>query len=580
MSSKIDINVNNIFFESYSIDPKSGHPIYVFDSTYLPSSDEVNDKRVYDILVDKLMDRLIAKLPSTPYSLVVFSSGFASKDISWVYGIKMYSKLPLSKKIYLKKVYIVHESFFIRTIYQIFKNAMMISFLNNKESKDVFIHVSNLSELSKHIDITRLRISLKVYLYDYQFSEFINISSEYYEERSKHDVRQYRQIIFDKIFKKLKLEAPANELVFQKPGSYKKTNILLDIIERNNYIDLSQWDIYSLAVVFLNFLKNKSKPLIPIDFIPLPISDDFHYTFNTFFSMMQYNNYYELVKVIFPLFIDILKNTSVTKHDLKSMSKCLTSTLCKEKLSIKSGDRLAVGTRYIKNVLIYFDDICDKIDKTRFEVFLDGSLGIQIPPEIPKPRKSSPTKYPKPLGNYGLPIPASVPSSHEQSPTTLIGKHADMNNHSLQNQSLPTITSPAILRQDNFDLIHNRTSSSLFNENDTSSILLLSDDQVQHMDNTLGKQIVTDSTLPSDDQILILEEDIKKLAITKIERVKTFDKELKLKKLKNKVILDSRNKFSMGYSDMKSGNKVNRLAALYEERLQGIKVMNEIKYEL
>lgn len=50
----IDINVNNIFFRSYSVDPNSGHAIYVFDSTYLPAPDEIGDKQVYDLLINAL----------------------------------------------------------------------------------------------------------------------------------------------------------------------------------------------------------------------------------------------------------------------------------------------------------------------------------------------------------------------------------------------------------------------------------------------------------------------------------------------------------------------------------------------
>lgn len=67
----IDINVNNIFFRSYSVDPNSGHAIYVFDSTYLPAPDEIGDKQVYDLLINALMDRLVMKLPQAPYSLVI-----------------------------------------------------------------------------------------------------------------------------------------------------------------------------------------------------------------------------------------------------------------------------------------------------------------------------------------------------------------------------------------------------------------------------------------------------------------------------------------------------------------------------
>ena len=59
MSTTIDVNVNNIFFASSAVDPASGHPVYVFDSTYLPSFDAIDDQQVYDLLVDKLMDRVV-----------------------------------------------------------------------------------------------------------------------------------------------------------------------------------------------------------------------------------------------------------------------------------------------------------------------------------------------------------------------------------------------------------------------------------------------------------------------------------------------------------------------------------------
>ena len=58
------INLNNIFYKSYSVDPNTGHSIYVFDSTYLPSAAElgVNDKNDYDEMITELMDMLVKKL--------------------------------------------------------------------------------------------------------------------------------------------------------------------------------------------------------------------------------------------------------------------------------------------------------------------------------------------------------------------------------------------------------------------------------------------------------------------------------------------------------------------------------------
>lgn len=435
----IDINVNNIFFKSFSVDPNSGHSIYVFDSTYLPDPEILgNDKQIYDLLIDELMDRLVEKLPSSPYSLVVFSSGFSQMKISWIYGIKMFSKIPKELKFYLQKTYIVHESFFIRTVYQVLCNAMNIKFLTtskkfstktiNNSYKDgenttlqedsmgnfSMIHVPNLTILSRMIDITRLRISLNVYLHDYSINEYIDVPEEYFERLSTNSKRKYRQLVFDKIFKKLAMYGPEAELIFQRPGTHRRVNIFLDIIERNNYIDLSQWDLYSLASVFLNFLRNKAKPLIPVDLIVLPIQDDIEYTVAIFHKIVEYNGYFELIIAIFPLFLSILNASETTKHTSKTLSRAIAPTLCKEKISINSNDRLLVGTRYIRNLLESFSviintyehnmrtgrSVSQPLPETMPMVYRTSRSPIRVHshgnttmPAIPRPRKSHSVKY-------------------------------------------------------------------------------------------------------------------------------------------------------------------------------------------
>ena len=55
-----------------------------------------------------------------------------------------------------------------------------------------------------------------------------------------------------------------------------------------------------------------------------------------------------------------------------------------------------------------------------------------------------------------------------------------------------------------------------------------------------------------------------------------FDRELQSKRLNH--VKNQNTKFSHeGYSDIKAGSKVSKLAALYEERLQGLQAIEEIK---
>lgn len=658
----IDINVNNIFFKSYSVDPNSGHSVYVFDSTYLPGPSEIgNDKQVYDLLIDELMDLLITKLPQSPFSLVVFSSGFTEKKISWVYGIKMFSKLPNELKAHLQTTYIVHESFFIRTVYQVLSNAMSIKFLpmlgkDTSTENDMslggsvsVVHVPDLTALSDMIDITRLRISLNVYLHDYDINEYIDVPEVYFSRLTDLAKRKYRQLVFDKIFKKISVHCTQSQLLFQKPGSYRKVNIFLDIIERNNYIDISQWDIYSLGSVFLHFIKNKANPLIPIELIQLPIADDADYTLRTFVEMINFNNYYHLIITIFPLFISIINAEEVTKHTSRSLSKALAPTLCKEKLSMNNTDRLAIGTRFIKNLLENYDYViaaCEKMDKRGRSASVQKPLPntpviksqlsqapvlamrseSTTPPMLPKPRKSSPTKYSSnsnessssinvhersesPIKSFSSlrmhesrePSQSSSVSSNESIPKPSVSHKESISNLSIRISSTDsTLLGTPELTEENLranainDDIFSRISSGATNVSAQRSVssssvkrtphasLYSKDTPILNKDNEESKELpattknedrLTDDDLMRD----MVTDNIGSLPVSKFEK---FDKELKQKKLEKTAELKTKDKFSkLGFSDIaqeQKASKVSKLAALYEERLQGLQVMDEL----
>ncbi|EHN01805.1 Ecm25p [Saccharomyces cerevisiae x Saccharomyces kudriavzevii VIN7] len=545
------------------------------------------------------MDRLVMKLPQAPYSLVIFSSGFSQRKISWVYGIKMFAKLPKETKFYLQKFFIVHESFFVRSVYQVVSNAMNFNFLDSKDSQHDFpslVHVLDLTSLSELIDITRLRISLNVYLYDYQISEHIDVPEEYYNRLTPLAMRQYRQLIFDKIFKKLRSDAVICELIFQKPGNYKKVNIFLDIIKRNNYIDLSQWDIYSLASVWLNFfIKNKAKPLIPIELISLPIVDDFEFTCETFRKIIKFNQYQDLFMVIFPFFNKIIAHNEMTKHDSRSLSKALTPALCKEKLSIMTNDRLAIGSRYIKNLLDFFSEITKEITSPLSSVSSSSTI-----PALPKPRKLSPTRYSE-LGRLTL-LRSRSPSPQRSvtSPTYTSVALQDTpvlkpksscriaSSPSLDTKPSPPIKTPSrpqasLTSRSNTDLTLASSSTdtiSLPTQTLSADSLPLSNSSIDLTISDTIKEMVKDE--PANDkgsaETDILIQHFESLTLVQNAKIKKFDKILQEKKKKNETTSKTANKFSQkGYSDINASNKVSRLAALYEERLQGLQVMNEMK---
>lgn len=592
--------MGNIFFKSYGVD-ETGVTLYVFDSTYLPSPEEIGgDKQIYDLLIDRLLDRLSKKLPSTPYSLVIFTSGFSAKKISWVYGVRMFSRLPADSRKYLQRAYIVHESFFVRTVYQVISNAMSLtrfstssfkSFTNDGSKSDYhdkIVHVPNLTSLAELLDITKLRISLNVYLHDYEVSDEIKLPRPYFTRLTSAAKRQYRQLVFDKIFNRLKFDALTHELVFQKPGSYKKINILLDVVERNNYLDISQWDVYSLGSVFAHFIRGKSKPMVPIDMIHLPVDDSFEYTLKVFKSIIEFNNYYDFFIAILPLFISMLNANTITKHDARSLSRCLTPTLCKEKLSVIKTDRLSIGSRYIKNLFEWFPKIVKALETPQHRVVSENSV-LNISPALPRPRKwnlscttegstnlspthsrtSSPVRpLPRALTELEVSEPPSSSSISVVSNTSTINSSIPRLNYKDQkyNENQRRIVSDSTLVNE---------TASVKVEQTTMNIPLV-DIEKMVRDEDIFRRIDEIDKSPSNEELGILDPD----TITeKFEKIQIFDRALqKEKKTHDIIITKEATKFSHeSYAEIKTDKKVSKLVALYEERVMGLQAINELK---
>lgn len=106
--------MERIFYKSDSLDPHTDLPIFIFDTSYLPSTDLIN----YDAFIPTMMKYL----PLEPYALVMFNCGL--NKILWVWGIKFLKEFLDNEKYdnlsNLIKIYTVHDSWFVKSITQIF----------------------------------------------------------------------------------------------------------------------------------------------------------------------------------------------------------------------------------------------------------------------------------------------------------------------------------------------------------------------------------------------------------------------------------------------------------------------------
>ncbi|CAK7905202.1 protein Ecm25p [[Candida] anglica] len=369
--------MERIFFKTGILDPSTSLPIYVFDTSYLPSTDLIN----YDAFIPTMMKYL----PAEPYTLVMFNCGL--NKISWVWGIKFLKQFldgddtesdNLSNLI---KIYTVHDSWFVKSLTQIFNTKKNLSALqrmidsfdlsspfdNNPfdinsmkatKRRSKIVRCSNLSELSRHVELTKLKISLNIYKHNLQLEPEIQLYN-HAPLLLNQDTTLYKlqnplfYHHFYQIFNILDMYADKAELIFHKPGNKSNTDILFHCINRNQWIWINDWDLYCIAAVFKKILTDLPQPIIPLSCIQLPMKDDLQFTKDNFISIMQLHsksNYDQLLYQLFDLCHKILSKPLTTKHTSNTLSKCLGHSLSHEVIS-SNKDRISVINRFVKNVM-------------------------------------------------------------------------------------------------------------------------------------------------------------------------------------------------------------------------------------
>lgn len=515
-----------VFFKSDTHDPFTSLPVYVFDSNYLPNlTDASLDKKEIDEIIVKCFNKIIPRIPRHPYALTCFSSGFknvTAQSNSWLTMLKCYQLLPQNLRDNLKKIYMVHESWLLRSVAQVFGNVLQIKIFKTNSidgsTYDKLIYCKNLTELSKLLDITKIRISLDAYLYDFQQCEKLIIP--YTVKHDSKDFKDYKQLIFDKATQRLTTEGLSKKLILTKPGRQNKLTILFDAIDRMNYLDLSQWDVYSMGSLYLHLLKTYHVILIPIDQITLPIHDDYDYTLEIFNTIIENNDSFEILARVLDLSL-ILISSEKTEQDLKSISKALLPALSQEKISLKNNDRLVIGQRFLKNLL-------ENWERIQSDMF--PALKPSKNPKAPASRKVSTSKDPV------------LTLRTDNRPRTL--------------PPIPKKRSDSISSSSSIDLSNISNSSvNSFSSASSPKIKIRADN-------------LADVELPEFDELKALS-----------DVTSSLNKQNKpiIKPLQPVVT-----RFSDGYSSIEGKKKVNKLAKLYEEglKLKGVEFSEDLEQEI
>ncbi|ANZ78100.1 BA75_04443T0 [Komagataella pastoris] len=340
---------DRIFYATNVNDGVDGPDIYAFDSTSIP-------KRILDNWIqgdsdeetNAFLSQLMAYIPENcPFSLLVFSAGLHQsyndliemeyeshvndkfklykRQLSPILPVrlfKLFKLVPENKKNQLKRVYIIHETWLTKNIFDIWKTDIE------------FVHIENLSQLAQYdLDISKIVISLPNYIIDRHITESSRINVLNKLESigfsapliaDENDSLRY----FSKIYNNMIafLTNPELSITFTNkdwaqivnpegllPKTFVNIEVLYHAIRRNQCLDLRDWSFVEHYLILSNFiiqLSNKSHPLIPVDvlleYTSIHTIDELNsvlhrvliYRHESPISGTQYNNKYLLIKVL------------------------------------------------------------------------------------------------------------------------------------------------------------------------------------------------------------------------------------------------------------------------------------------
>lgn len=360
--------MDRIFYKSDTMDAYSGAPIYVFDTSYLPSTDDID----YELFIPTMM----LSLPSHPYVVIMFSGGL--NKILWIWGIKFLKSFLADddRNVHnLLKIIAVHESWFVKSITQLLANfaiskpslsKLNLLFDTKKQGKSLLTSCDDLSELSNYVDISRLKLSLNIYKHDAQVTTSTTIVmaspakpiiSDTTRFCAQSDPIFYHH--FYQLFNIVDMYGPKVELLFHKPGNRMNTDILFNCMLRNQVLWINDWDLYCIASCFKKILMEMPAPLVPVDLITLPMRDDLDYLLVIFNHILAFGNETGADVVLFQL-MDLCRrivDNQQTKHSYVSILRSLCHALTNEPISQINKDRISMAVRFVKNLLLNWPQI-------------------------------------------------------------------------------------------------------------------------------------------------------------------------------------------------------------------------------
>ncbi|KAK9353567.1 hypothetical protein V1523DRAFT_194767 [Lipomyces doorenjongii] len=306
--------VDRVLYPTDLEDPATGAPVFVLNSTALPAPQAIN----YNLLLPHL---LAVVRHVGDYSIIFFAGGGSYRP-SWPWMIQTYSKLDRDLRKSLKRLYIVHENWWVRTIMEMVAGAVSGKF--RKKS----VHVPNLTALGQHLDIRFVSIPLAVYVHDRKLEPNIEFESQqgvvFGRDLPSEGVMPY---FWRECIDHLSVEGIYTPSIFRISPKLDHLSILREAFDRCQLVDLHEYSPHVVASLLKLFLRLLPTPPLPYSLIgKFP---DFTPTAEN--TIMVANSLPRQTIVLFSLLVPLLRTIALhersSRMTIANLAKCITPSL-------------------------------------------------------------------------------------------------------------------------------------------------------------------------------------------------------------------------------------------------------------
>lgn len=402
--------MERIFYPANTADPVTNLPIYLFDTSFLPTPEEIS--------YEELIPALLQKVPRHPFCLIIFSLGL--NRILWVWGLKFLKRFLSDKQNLsnLQKMVTVHELWLVKLLTQILTNYHLTVKNLSLINRYIDIGLSNIVELfalynanqvklincllllqlSNYFDITKLKISLAVYRYDAKIAP-LELAMRYQPLVNQFTAIDYNKNPlfmhhFTQLLAIVQNHGTEVELLLHRPGNKILTDVLYHCINRNQILWINDWDIYCIGGVVKRITSELPHTLIPVDMIPLPVADTLSYLLSLYLKLDEHHTqqgagYNRLLWELVGLASKLLKAAEITKHTANSLARLLAHCMSHQVVSAHSKDQIAIVVRVLTHMIEWWDEIGVEVTA---EPLQPVALEEKAPPLPPRKQTSQELK--------------------------------------------------------------------------------------------------------------------------------------------------------------------------------------------